>query len=517
MNGMDLLRLVDTISRDKNIEKELIYEDIETAMVSAARKAYDIDDEVAVRIDRLTGDIVASVNGAAIEMTKLGRIAAQTAKQVMIQRIREAERSSIFDEYSERVGTVVTGTVSRFEGGALLVNLGRTDGYIPRSEQIPGETHHPGERIRGMILDVHESTHQVKIVLTRTHPDYIRRLFELEVPEVADRIIEIRALAREAGYRTKVAVASIDMKVDAVGACVGVRGSRIRNIVDELGGEKIDIVRWNESSQILIGNALKPAEIQEVALCFELGRATVVVAEDQLSLAIGKRGQNVRLAARLTGWDIDISTPAEYNKGLDDMMSTLREIEGVEDVLLDKLLAMGIISLMDVKGVGAEPLIKELSLGEEVAAAIVQAAVEGVERLAAEAAAAKAAAAEAAKLAAEEAAKAETESDIEAEGSETSTDEVEKDGEELSGGDSAVDDANEPAGETSGDDEQAVVVAEAAARVGESDEALEEGTTQAEERSSENSAASPLPDAVADANEPPAESAADAEGSIESV
>jgi len=378
---MELIRLVDSISRDKNIDKELIYGDIEMAMISAARKAYGVEEEVEVEIDRVNGQISARIQGKPVEMKTLGRIAAQTAKQVMIQRIREAERSSIFEEFSERVGTVVTGTVSRFERGALLINLGRTEGILPRSEQIPGESHHPGERVRAMILDVHEAPHQVKIVLTRTHPDYIRRLFELEVPEVADRIIEIRALAREAGYRTKVAVASIDIKVDAVGACVGVRGSRIRNIVDELGGEKIDIVRWNESSQILIGNALKPAEIQEVALCFELGRATVVVAEDQLSLAIGKRGQNVRLAARLTGWDIDILTPTEYNKGLDDLMCVLREVEGIEDVHLDQLLALGIVSLGDVKEVGTEPLTNELKLDEELAQRVVETAGEAAARI----------------------------------------------------------------------------------------------------------------------------------------
>ncbi len=396
MNNADLVRLVDSISRDKNIDKEMVYEDIESAMVSAARKAYEEEDDVRVKIDRASGEIAATVNGNPIDMKMLGRIAAQTAKQVMIQRIREAERSSIFDEYSERVGTIATGTVARTEGSALVVNLGRSEGYLPRSEQIPGESHHPGERVRAMILDVREAPYQVRIVLTRTHPDYIRRLFEVEVPEVAERIIEIRALAREAGYRTKVAVASIDMKVDAVGACVGVRGSRIRNIVDELGGEKIDIVRWNESSQILIGNALKPAEIQEVALCFELGRATVVVSEDQLSLAIGKRGQNVRLAARLTGWDIDILTPAEYNKGLDDLQKTLKVIEGVEDVLLDKILALGIVSLMDVREVGTEPLVKELELEESLATTVVEAAVEGIARLADEDEKAKAAAAEAA-------------------------------------------------------------------------------------------------------------------------
>ncbi len=389
-SNADLMRLVDSISRDKNIDKDTVFEDIEMAMASAARKAY-VSEDVVVQIDRMNGSIEATVDGDPIEMKELGRIAAQTAKQVMIQRIREAERSSIFDEYSERVGTIVTGTVSRFESGAIIVNLGRAEGFLPRGEQIPGESHHPGERIRAMILDVREAPYQVKIVLTRTHPDYIRRLFETEVPEVAERVIEIRALAREAGYRTKVAVASIDMKVDAVGACVGVRGSRIRNIVDELGGEKIDIVRWNESSQILIGNALKPAEIQEVALCFELGRATVVVAEDQLSLAIGKRGQNVRLAARLTGWDIDILTPLEYNKGLDNLQKTLKEVDGVEDVLLDKLLALGLVSLKDVEEVGAEPLVKELQLEEALAGTIVQAAADGAIRVAEEEARLKAA------------------------------------------------------------------------------------------------------------------------------
>ncbi len=408
----DLVRLVDSISRDKNIEKDLVFEDIETAMASAARKAYASED-VIVQIDRMNGQIEATVDGDPIEMKELGRIAAQTAKQVMIQRIREAERNSIFEEFSEKVGTIVTGTVSRFESGAIIVNFGRAEGFLPRSEQIPGETHHPGERIRAMILDVREAPYQVKIVLTRTHPDYIRRLFETEVPEVSERVIEIRALAREAGYRTKVAVASIDMKVDAVGACVGVRGSRIRNIVDELGGEKIDIVRWNESSQILIGNALKPAEIQEVALCFELGRATVVVAEDQLSLAIGKRGQNVRLAARLTGWDIDILTPAEYNKGLDSLESTLKTLEGVEDVLLDKLLALGLVSLKDVEEVGVEPLVNELLLEQELAQRIVDAATEGAARLAEEEARLKAAEEVMAKELAEKQAAAEAAGEVE--------------------------------------------------------------------------------------------------------
>ena len=243
-----------------------------------------------------------------MDPAELGRIAAQTAKQVIIQKIREAERDSLFEEFEDQRGDLVTGTVQRFEGGAVTVNLGKTDALLPRSEQIPGESHHPNERIRAVILDVRKVGQRVKIILSRTHPDFVRRLFELEIPEIADQIISIRALAREAGYRSKVAVSSIDAKVDAVGACVGVRGTRIKNIVDELGGERIDIVRWNESLQVLIPNALQPAEIDEVMLCQLLGRAIVLVREDQLSLAIGRRGQNVRLASKLVGWDIEIMT-----------------------------------------------------------------------------------------------------------------------------------------------------------------------------------------------------------------
>jgi N utilization substance protein A len=222
-----------------------------------------------------------------------------------------------------------------------------------------------------MILDVKEQPSQVKIVLSRTHPDFIKALFDLEVPEVAEKIIEIKAIAREAGYRTKVAVNSLDTKVDPIGACVGIRGSRIKNIVDELGGEKIDIVRWNDSSKVLIGSALKPAEVSEIALCFELGRATVVVTDDQLSLAIGKRGQNVRLAARLTGWDVDILTPEEFNTGLDTLEKTLREVPGVDSTTVDKVVAMGMVSVLDVEEVGAEPLVNELGVDRQTAQQII--------------------------------------------------------------------------------------------------------------------------------------------------
>ncbi len=370
--NQDMLRIIDSIARDRNVDKESLFTDIEMAMVSAARKHFNALDteEFTCEVDRMTGAIRVFRGEQEIPMAQLGRIPAQTAKQVMIQKFREDERASIYDEYSKRVGEVLTGTAQRYEGGALVASIGRAEGFMPRSEQIPGEQHQPGERVRCMIVDVREESSQVKIVLSRSHPDFVRRLFEVEVPEVSERIIEIKALAREAGHRTKVAVSSIDSKVDAVGACVGVRGSRIKNIVDELGGEKVDIVRYNESSQVLIANALRPAEVVDISLCFELGRATVVVNEDQLSLAIGKRGQNVRLAARLTGWDVDILTPAEYSKGLDTLEETIKTVEGVTEEMIDRMGALGLISVFDLEEIGPEVLaeqLEELGMTEEIA------------------------------------------------------------------------------------------------------------------------------------------------------
>ncbi|HEY2588728.1 MAG TPA: transcription termination factor NusA, partial [Tepidisphaeraceae bacterium] len=373
MPNPELIRIVDGIARDKNIEREQVYVDIEQAVASGLRKQFNTEDtsEFAVTVDRVSGDISVTRQGTTVPLSVMGRIGAQTVKQVMIQLIRQDERGSIYEEYKDRVGTIITGTIARFEGSTMIVSLGRAEGIMPRSEQIPGEQHQVGERIQALIMEVRDTPSAVKIILSRSHPELIRRLFEREVPEVGERTIEIKALAREPGHRTKIAVSSIDSKVDAVGACVGVRGSRIKNIVDELGGEKIDIVRWNESSQILIGNALKPAEVTEVALCFELGRATVVVNDDQLSLAIGKRGQNVRLAARLTGWDIDILTPPEFQAGVERLDRTLKSIEGVTQEQVDKVIALGLIDVRDIEEVGTGPLMEELGLSEEVAQQIV--------------------------------------------------------------------------------------------------------------------------------------------------
>ena len=370
----ETLRLRDSIARDRNIDREHLIRDLEMAMVSAARKHFDSLDteEFGCEMDRLSGALTVWRNRPDgtrenIPIEKLGRIPAQTAKQVMIQKFREDERNSLMEEFAKRQGEIVTGTITRQEGPALIVQVDRAEAFMPKSEQIPGEMFKPGDRIRCLVLDVRDGGSQVKIILSRANPDFIRRLFEAEVPEVAERIIEIKALAREPGQRCKVAVASVDSKVDAKGACIGVRGSRIRNIVDEVNGEKIDIVLWNESSQVLISNAVRPAAVEEVSLCFELGRATIIVRDDQLSLAIGKRGQNVRLAARLTGWDIDILTPAEFAKGLEILGETLRPLAGVTDEMLDKIGALGMISVFDVEEIGPQLLVEELGITDELA------------------------------------------------------------------------------------------------------------------------------------------------------
>jgi len=400
MNG-ELLRQIDAIRREKNIDAEIVFQGIESALASAAKKHLGTTEDVVILIDRASGAISATIGGRPMEPTTLGRIAAQTAKQVIIQKIREAERASLMEDYADQVGAIVSGQVTRIEHGNAIVSLGRGEGFLPRSEQVPGETLHVGDRVRAMILEVRESGSNIKIVLTRTHPDLVVRLFELEVPEVADRVIEIEGVAREAGHRTKVAVSSTDSRVDAVGACVGIRGSRIKNIVEELAGEKIDIVRFNESPQVYIGNALKPAEVKEILLNRDINRATVLVADDQLSLAIGKKGQNVRLAARLTGWNIDILTPNEFEQQRTKASDQLASLKSVGTDLARDLVSLGYISLADVAEAEPETLSRVANVPADQAKEIIaQAAVLVSESEATDAAAARAAAAAEAAVAA---------------------------------------------------------------------------------------------------------------------
>lgn len=334
MKGEEILRLVDGLHRNKEIDKEVIFRAIEAALLSAAKKHFGQNCLLTIEIDRKTGDVQAYDEQVPLNPETLGRIAAQTAKQVIMQRIREAECDVIYEDYETRKASLITGQVQRFESGAIIVNLDRTEGYLPRSEQIPGEHYQPGERIRALVRDVKRSGQKVRILLSRTDKEFLKRLFELEVPEVADGIVQIHVIAREAGHRTKIAVSSRDSRVDCIGACVGVRGTRIKTIIDELNGEKIDIIQWAEAPEVLIRNTLKPAEILEITL--EEGentrRATVVVPPDQLSLAIGRRGQNVRLAARMTGWDIDIQTTRTEEEAASAAAAAeaAAETEGVE-------------------------------------------------------------------------------------------------------------------------------------------------------------------------------------------
>lgn len=395
MNGADLLRIVDLMHREKHIPKEVIFGGIEAAVQLAMEKQYGDEAAVTVTIDRESGEIKAKRGEEVLDPALLGRIAAQSAKQVMIQKIREAEGEAVFNEYAALKGDLVHGTVQRFEGGAATVSLGKSEAILPRGEQIPGETHHVGERVKAVILDVRKVGHRVKIILSRTHPDFVRRLFENEIPEIADRTIEIKALAREAGYRAKIAVSSIDLKVDCVGACVGVRGSRIKNIVDELGGERIDIVRWNDSLQVLIPNALQPAQIEEVFLYPRLGRAIVLVKEDQLSLAIGRRGQNVRLGSKLVGWDIEIMTHDELNEGIERAENWFRQIPGVIDEQVEAFIEEGFLSYDDLTFLEPSQLAELSGTTEEQAEAMIAFAEESSERVEEETRAARAAEAEA--------------------------------------------------------------------------------------------------------------------------
>ncbi len=317
MNPEDLLRMIDIIHREKDIPKDVIFRALEDALAAGVRKRLGVGEDLVVHIDRKTGEVKMEDDEEEyeIDLAELGRIAAQAVKQGFQQRLREAERDVLFEEYEARVGQLVNGVVQRYEGDSLIVNLGRVEAVLGKEDRVRGENFNPGDRIRAIIVEVRKDGSRVRILVSRTHPDLVRRLFELEVPEIADSIIEIKRVVREPGYRTKMAVLSQDPKIDSIGACVGVRGSRIKAVIDELRGERIDIIKWSDSLETLIMNGLKPATIHldNIYPDIDTKSAIVIVDEDQQSLAIGKRGQNVRLASRLCGWEINIKTRQEFD------------------------------------------------------------------------------------------------------------------------------------------------------------------------------------------------------------
>ena len=395
MDGNNLNFVLEQVGRDKGIEREVLVEALEAAMVTAARKKLGLSSDVEARYNDETGEVeifefrtivkevgnlsteIAYVDalkmdpelceedigedlGVKIDSEEFGRIAAQTAKQVIIQRVREAERAQTFGEYKDRKGELVTGIVRRFERGNIIVDLGRAEAVLPIREQVQRENYRTGERIQAYVVDVLEVAKGPQIILSRTHTGVLIKLFEQEVPEIAEGVVSIEAAAREPGVRAKIAVSSRDYDVDPVGACVGMKGSRVQAVVQELRGEKIDIVSFEEDEARLVCNALSPAEVSRV-LIDEQGHAMeIVVPDDQLSLAIGRRGQNVRLASQLTGWKIDITSETKVNEERQQAWRSLAYLEGengpISDFVIQTLFNSGFTSAESVLNADSEAL-----------------------------------------------------------------------------------------------------------------------------------------------------------------
>ena len=396
----ELLTILDHIEREKGIDKELLFKAIESALASAAKKIIgNKEAEVEATIDRKTGEISIISEGKAIKSAEFGRIAAQTAKQVIIQKRREADRAIVLEDYTTRVGTIGNGSVHRFEKGDIVIDLGKTEAILPRSQQCQGERYKQGDRIRAYILEVNKTAHGPQVILTRSDVAFVKKLFEIEVPEIMDGIVEIRSISREPGERTKIAVLSKDDKVDAVGACVGMRGSRVKDIVNELRGERVDIVRWSDDLKEYVKASLSPAEPLEITIDKASKRIAVVVADDQLSIGIGKHGQNVRLASRLIGWEIDIRGKEEKAKKAAEALEAkkveekaseatpviaseakqsekefdLTQIEGVGPKTAKILAEAGYDTLEKVKNLTIEDLTKLEGIGKKTAEKIIKA------------------------------------------------------------------------------------------------------------------------------------------------
>ena len=372
MNPSELLRIVDSLHREKNIDSEVVFSAIEAAYVTAVKKHFGEESEIAVSINRQSGALHAVCNGRELNEEEIGRIGAQTAKQVIIQKVKEAERDSLMDEFHDQVGQMVSGTVQRSDRGVTTVQLGNMEAILPRGEQISGETYHNGDRIRAVVFEVKAAGNRVKVILSRTRPQLVQRLFEQEIPEIAEGVIKINTISREPGHRSKVAVSSSDQRVDCVGACVGVRGNRIKNITSELAGERIDIVRWSDDPLVLIPSALQPAEVEQVLLCDMIGRAIVLVREEHLSQAIGKYGQNVRLASKLVGWDIEIMTSSELEEQIDRAVTAYMQLDGMTEELAQRLVEQGYLSYDDLSVIEPDALMEMGGLSAEQADELVE-------------------------------------------------------------------------------------------------------------------------------------------------
>ncbi len=402
----DIKRVVDQVSRDKGIDRDVLIKALEEALKSAARKKFGNKLEVEVQYNEETGEIevfqfkdVAEVVtepalqisleegrkldpdceigdslGTKMDTTTFGRIAAQSAKQVIIQRMKDAEKEAVYSSYIDRKGDIINGIVQRLDRGDIIVNLGQTEGVLPVREQVPKENYRRGDRIRAYISEVLQESRGPQVILSRTHPNFLVNLFRTEVPEISEGIVNIMAAAREAGVRAKIAVASNNSDIDPVGACVGMKGSRVQNVVQELRGEKIDIIPWHVDPAKFVCNALAPAEISRVIIDEANRSMEVIVPDEFLSIAIGKKGQNVRLASKLTGWHLDVKSETKYSQAMQTGYDTLMALPGIGISLADALYEQGFFSAEEVSRATVEELTQIRGIGPEKAVKLIEAA-----------------------------------------------------------------------------------------------------------------------------------------------
>jgi N utilization substance protein A len=421
----EILDALSQITREKSVDRAMLIETLEMGLASAVRKKHGATADVQVQFNDKSGTLECALRMTVVDnvedpsfqwtvekarahrpdakvgdvvviplpISEFGRNAIQTAKQVLIQRVREAERDRVFKEYVDKTGQLVRGIVQQVDRGNVIVKLDFSEGMLPAREQIPRSYHRQGDYVRAVVINVDKAAKGPQVILSRTHPDFLRRLFESEVPEIADKIVEVRAVSREAGARSKISVYSTDPRVDAVGSCVGLKGSRVQSIVRELGGERIDIVPWSADPAVFVSRALAPARVMDVKVVEADQRMIVVVADDQLSLAIGKGGQNARLAARLTGWKIDLVSKSEEKKRQESERASRLEVERLElgEATTEKLIGAGIETVQELVATPLEKLVEIPGIGEKTAEKVLATAQEF---LAAIAAAASAAAAE---------------------------------------------------------------------------------------------------------------------------
>ena len=407
----EIKRVVDQVSRDKGIEKQILIKAIEEALKSAARKKYGNKIEIEIQYSEETGEIevfqfkevvevvtdgimqisveeghkldpeceIGDSLGTKMDTTTFGRIAAQSAKQVIIQKMKDAEKNAVYSSFIDRRGEIINGIVQRIEhSGDIVVNLGQTEGVLPAREQVPKETYRRGDRIRALLSEVLQDSRGPQVVLSRTNSNFLINLFKTEVPEISEGIVTIMGAAREPGVRSKIAVSSNDSDIDPVGACVGMKGSRVQNVVQELKGEKIDIISWHVDSAKYVCNALSPAEIKRVIIDEDNHAMEVIVPDESLSIAIGKRGQNVRLASKLTGWNLDVQSESHYNEALKNGYDSLISLPGVGINLANSLIEKGFTSAGEISTASVSDLTQIKGIAREKAEKLIRSAAEAV-------------------------------------------------------------------------------------------------------------------------------------------